>query len=142
MVRPPAQPATVPADMSSDDDYVPGAGAPRPAKAPTGHPAEGAPSHQGAEAPRNQTSPNPPGHGAVPEPRNQGTTEPGRLSSAERRKLGSRIDPWIKQTLKMASAVEGRKEEALVEAALLAYLYQHHGALTAGIKAQHDAQQH
>ncbi|MBK6015911.1 hypothetical protein [Streptomyces sp. MBT53] len=62
------------------------------------------------------------------------------MSSADRPKLGARVDPWLKQALKIAAAVEGRKEEALVEQALTAYLFQIHPQLAAEIKARHEPQ--
>ncbi|MEU9079966.1 hypothetical protein AB0D22_35490 [Kitasatospora sp. NPDC048538] len=56
----------------------------------------------------------------------------GALSSAERPKLGARVDPPLKKALKVCAALEGRTEERLVEEALVSYLYQHHPDVAAG----------
>lgn len=145
MPTPSPKPAAVPDE--DEDDFDPTAGAPAPAKAPNSHPVRG----QGTGAPRGQgtsETPAPPaeqgGHVVSQAPRGQGSEEPGdqgRLTSADRPKLGARVDPWLKRTLKIAAAIEGRKEEALVEQALAAYLWQHHPQLAAQhIPAQSAAQ--
>ena len=144
MAKPQPSPAKTP---PSEDDYVPGGG-PRPPKAPDSHPAEGAevPGSQGTEAPGSQGADEQgqqPAQTSGSDPQEapglQGTEAPGRLTSADRPKLGARVDPWIKQTLKIAAALERRKEEALVEQALTAYLWQHHPRLAAQVQAEHEA---
>jgi len=64
------------------------------------------------------------------------------LTSADRPKLGARVHPALKRTLKIAAAIEGRKEEALVEQALAAYLWQYHPQLSAQTFPQNTAQAH
>lgn len=142
--KPEPVPAPVP-DPDEDDDFDPTAGAPVPPKAPRMHPVK----NRGSEEERRQgtnlsdESGSDQGNGAgVPEPRNQGTEGArgqGRLSSADRPKLGARVDPWLKRALKIAAAIEGRTEEALVHQALTAYLWQHHPQLAAEQQTEHAA---
>jgi hypothetical protein len=132
MARPKAMPANKPAD--DDDDFDPAAGAPAPPKAPNNHPVSPQPEVPGSQG----TTPEAATEGIEPEtkePRNQGSET--RLTSAERPKLGARVDPWLKQALKIAAAVESRTEETLVDQALTAYLYQHHPQITAEVKERH-----
>jgi hypothetical protein len=125
--KPEPTPAVVP--PHDDDDFDPQAGAPLPPKAPSEHPA------RGGEEPRGQGG-NPRAGDAEDDAgpsvlRGQGATASQRLPSAERPKLGARVEPWIKRALKIAAAVEGRKEEALVEEALTSYFFQRHPELAA-----------
>lgn len=134
--KPEPVPAPVP-EPDEDDDFDPKAGGRTPPKAPRTHPAR----NQGGEGERSKGTKHP---GESPPdqetgsgdeaPRDQGTEGArgqGRLPSAGRPKLGARVDPWLKRSLKIAAAVEGRTEEALVEQALTAYLYQYHPQLAA-----------
>ncbi len=137
-----SSPSPVAAPVPQPDDeeeFDPAAGAPRPPKASNGHPVQGnqdgtAPGGQGPTSGRDPAHTNgysgngvPRGHGA------EGERGQGALSSAERPKLGARVDPPLKTALKVCAALEGRPEERLVEEALVAYLYQNHPGVAAGL---------
>lgn len=139
--RPDPKPATAPNPDEDEDDFDPQTGAPRPPKASKGHPVVG---NQGEKEPREPGSNFPPPRpGAGQGSRDHDTKEPkgqAPLTSAERPKLGSRVHPALKQALKIAAAIEGRKEEALVEQALTAYLYQHHPRTAAAYLPEEHSQ--
>lgn len=134
------------AESDEDDDFDPRDGAPEPPKSSARHPV----GNQGPKDPRDQDASSPPsdppeqGEGGSGEvPRGQGGETPGdqeHLTSADRPKLGARVHPALKRTLKIAAAMEGRKEEALVEQALAAYLWQYHPELAAQTFPQRPAQ--
>ncbi|WP_438297863.1 hypothetical protein [Streptomyces sp. HUAS TT7] len=156
---PPVSAPVPPDDDESADDWTPPVNAPKPQKASDGHPVgrdeDGSkePRGQGHKATRRQDAKESPedeqetAHQKPTarssrratktqgdkEPRDQGTNYP----SWERPKLGTRVDPWLKQALKIAAAIETRPEEQLVADALISYLYHRHAATVAQVRNAH-----